>query len=113
MGDQIPIHCIFQEILPTCNPSKRFADKVLSDTRIKKIHTCSTERGDNFKNHANFNVENNKPLNYHKDCYSDYAFQTKINRMKRKINQEKDKNLGDTPPVKKTRRYAYAYFYIL
>ena len=49
MGDQIPIHCIFQEILPTRNPSKRFADKVLSDTRIKKIHNCSTERGDNFK----------------------------------------------------------------
>ena len=113
MGDQIPIHCIFQEILPTCNPSKRFADKVLSDTRIKKIHIYSTERGDNFKNHANFNVENNKPLHYHKDCYSDYTSQTKINRMKRKINQEKDKNLGDTPPVKKTRRYAYAHFYIL
>ena len=67
MGDQIPIHCIFQEILPTRNPSKRFADKVLSDTRIKKIHNCSTERGDNFKNHANFNVENNKPLHYHKE----------------------------------------------
>lgn len=102
MGDQV--HCVFREILPTCNPAKHFANTTLSDIRIQTIKNCIIERGDNF------NLKDDEILHYHKDCYSDYTSLTKIKRLKRNINQEKEKNLGNTPAVKKTRRYAYANF---
>ena len=97
MMAEVTISCVFQEILPTCNSSKTYADKVLSDTRIEKIKTCSEERGDSFS------FDNHETLHYHKDCYSDYTSATKIKRLKRKLQAEAKAKEVDDIPTRKTR----------
>ena len=69
-------NCVFKDILETCNTSKCYDSKSLSDTQQSTIIRCSVERQDNFI--ASF--EEDDKYEYHKDCYTAYTSKDKIAR---------------------------------
>ena len=95
--------CVFSEVLDTCDISKKFDTKELSQIQKNTIDRCSKERQDDF----NETIVGVNQCFYHKDCYAAYTSSEKIARYLRKKKAE-EKCHGETdssPPPKKLRSF--------
>ena len=91
--------CVFKSVLETCNISKLYGRKELSDIQKDTIVRCSKLKNDGF--HCKiFDFEHWK---YHINCYSAYTSKERVARVQAKKRKEE---IAESPSTRKRlRRY--------